>query len=83
MIEVSLLALTRAWVATVVASAALLTALATEQVWNGAVYWRGLPQAFELVADEGPPLPIIDRWNGAAAAPRLAGLRAVAVAPRF
>ena len=62
MIEVSLLALTRAWVVTVVASAALLTAVATEQIWNGAVYWRGLPQAFELIGDEGPP-PIIDRWN--------------------
>jgi hypothetical protein len=62
MIDVSLLALTRAWVATVVASAALLTAVATEQVWNGAVYWRGLSQAFELIGDEGRP-PIIDRWN--------------------
>lgn len=62
MIDVSLVALTRAWVTTVVASVALLTAVATEQVWNSAVYWRGLPQAFALIRDEGPP-PIIDRWN--------------------
>lgn len=61
MIDVSLLALTRAWVVTVVASAALLTAVATEQLWNSAVYWRGLPQALELIGDEGPP-PIVLRW---------------------
>ena len=62
MIDVSLFALTRAWFAAVVCSAVLLASLAIEQVWNSAVYWHGLPQAFELVGDEGPP-PIIDRWN--------------------
>jgi hypothetical protein len=75
-------ALTRAWVVTVVASAALLTAVAIEQIWNSAVYWRGLPQAFELIGDEGLR-PINDRWNRAAAVHRHAGLHPVAVAPRF
>jgi hypothetical protein len=41
------MALTRAWVVTVVAWVALLTVVVTEQIWNGAVYWRGLPQACE------------------------------------
>ena len=62
MIDIFVPALMRAWVVTVVASAAILTAMATEHNWNGAVYWRGLPQAFELIGDEGRP-PIIDRWN--------------------
>ena len=62
MIDAALLALTRAWFVTVVASAVLLSSLSIEQVWNAAVYWRGLPQAFELISDEGLP-PIIDRWN--------------------
>jgi hypothetical protein len=62
MIDVPLLALTRAWLVTVVASAALLSSLSIEQVWNSAVHWQGLPQAFELIGDEDLP-PIIDRWN--------------------
>jgi len=62
MIDISLLALTRAWFATVVALAVLLllTSFAIEQDWNSAAYWRGLPQALELMGDEGPP-PIIDQ----------------------
>ena len=44
MIDISLLALTRAWFVTVVAAAALLTAMATEQIWNGAVYLHGCPK---------------------------------------
>jgi hypothetical protein len=62
MIDVYLLALTRAWFATVVVSAVLLSSFSIEHVWNSAVYWRGLPQAFELIGDEGPP-PVVDRWN--------------------
>ena len=62
MIDVSLLAFTRAWFATVVVSTVLLASFAIEQVWNSAVYWHSLPQAFELIGDEGPP-PIVDRWN--------------------
>jgi hypothetical protein len=45
MIEVSLLALTRAWFIAVVVSAILLMSFAIEQVWNAAVYSHGLPQA--------------------------------------
>jgi len=56
LIDISLLALTRAWFATVVAVAVLLASFAIEQDWNSAVYWRGLPQAFELIGDEGPPI---------------------------
>ena len=56
LIDISLLALTRAWVATVVAVAVLLASFAIEQDWNSAVYWRGLPQAFELIGDAGPPI---------------------------
>jgi len=56
LIDISLLALTRAWFATVVALAVLLASFAIEQNWNSAVYWRGLPQAFELIGDEGPPI---------------------------
>jgi hypothetical protein len=55
MIEVSLLALMRAWVVTVVASAALWMAVVIEPIWNWSVYWRELPQAFEVTSDEGPP----------------------------
>jgi hypothetical protein len=61
MIDIPLSALTRAWLTTVIASAVLFAALAVAQVWNGAVYFRTLPHALQLVAD-GPP-PIIDRWN--------------------
>jgi hypothetical protein len=60
MIDFSLLALTRAWFTTVVALAVLLASAAIEQDWNSAVYWRGLPQALELMGDEGPS-PIIDQ----------------------
>jgi len=67
MIDVTLLALTRAWLAAVVASTVLLVSFAIEQNWNSTVYWRGLPQAFELSGDEGPS-PIVDRWTGAATA---------------
>ena len=66
MLDISLLALTRAWVATVVAVAVLLASFAIEQGWNSAVYWRALPQAIELSGDEGPS-PIRDQWNWAAA----------------
>jgi hypothetical protein len=62
MIDVYLLALARAWFATVVVSTVLLASFAIERVWDSAAYWRGLPQAFELIGDEGPP-PIVDRWN--------------------
>jgi hypothetical protein len=82
MIDVPLLALTRAWVVTVVASAVLLAAVGTEPIWNSAAYWRGLPRAFELVGDEGPP-PVIDRWNAATSTTRLAALHPVAVTRRF
>ncbi len=60
-IDLSLTALTKAWIATVIASGLLFTALATAQIWDRAVYLRSLPQAFQLISD-GPP-PIIDRWN--------------------
>jgi hypothetical protein len=82
MIDVPLLALTRAWIVTVVAAAVLLLAVGTEPIWNSAAYWRGLPKAFELAGDEGPP-PVIDRGSGAAATPRLSGLHPVAVTRRF
>jgi hypothetical protein len=62
MIDISLLALTGAWFTTVVALAVLLASLTIEQDWNSAVYWRALPQALELVGDEGPP-PIVDQWT--------------------
>ena len=62
MFDVSLLAQTPAWFVTIFASAVLLASVAIEQVWNSAVYLRGLPQAFGLIGDEGPP-PIVDRWN--------------------
>jgi hypothetical protein len=62
MIDISLLALTRAWFTTVVALAVLLASLTIEQDWNSAVYWRALPQALELVGNEGPP-PIVDQWT--------------------
>jgi hypothetical protein len=42
--------------------AVLLASFAIEQDWNSDVYWRGLPQTFELIGDEGPP-PIVDRWT--------------------
>jgi hypothetical protein len=54
MTDISLLALTRAWFATAVALAVLLASLAIKQDWNSAVYWCGLPQALELIGDEGP-----------------------------
>lgn len=60
MIELSVAALARAWITTVIATALLFAALAMAQVWNSAVYLRSLPQALQLVAD-GPP-PVIDRW---------------------
>ena len=66
LIDISLLALTRAWFATVLAVAVLLASFAIEQDWNSAVYWRGLPQAFELIGDEGPP--IVDQLTGTTAA---------------
>jgi hypothetical protein len=61
MIEMSLSALTKAWLTTVIASAMLLAALAAARVWNGAVYFQTLPHALQLVGD-GPP-PVVDRWN--------------------
>lgn len=61
MVEINLSALTKAWITTVIASVLLLVALATSQVWNNAVYLRGLTQALQLVADG--PAPVIDRWN--------------------
>lgn len=60
MTDACLRALTRAWFVTVLASALLLGACATEHVWNSAVYWDDLPQAFELTGDDGS---IIDRSN--------------------
>jgi hypothetical protein len=77
MIDMPLLALTRAWVVTVVASAVLLVAVGTEPIWNSAAYWRGLPKAFELVGDADTP-PVIDQWNAATATTRLAGLHPAA-----
>jgi hypothetical protein len=62
MIDECLQALTRAWFAAVVVSGLTLTAFAIHLVWDGAVYLRGLPQAFELIGDTGSP-PFIDRWN--------------------
>jgi hypothetical protein len=61
MIDMSLSALTKAWVVTTIASGLLAAALATAQVWNTAVYLHTLPHVLQLVGD-GPP-PIIDRWN--------------------
>ena len=61
MIDMSLSALTKAWVVTAIASGLLLAALATAQVWSSAVYLHALPHVLQLVGD-GPP-PIIDRWN--------------------
>lgn len=61
MIDLSLAALTKAWITSVVASGLLLVALATAQFSDRAVYLRSLPQALQLITD-GPP-PIIDRWN--------------------
>lgn len=61
MIDLSLTALTKAWITAVIASGVLLMALATAQMSNRAVYLRCLPQALQLITD-GPP-PIIDRWN--------------------
>jgi hypothetical protein len=58
--ELSVDALTRAWLTTVVALALLLIACVTADVWNTQVYLRSLPNALQLVAD-GPP-PAIDRW---------------------
>lgn len=60
MIEISVAALARAWITTVIATGLLFAALATAQVWNSAVYLHSLPQALRLVGD-GPP-PVIDRW---------------------
>jgi hypothetical protein len=62
MIDECLLALTRAWLAAVVVSGLTLAGLAAHQVWNGAVYLRGLSHAFELIGEDGSP-PVIDRWN--------------------
>lgn len=59
MIDMSLSALTRAWVVTTIASGLLLAALASAQVWSSAVYLHTLPHVLQLVGD-GPP-PIIDR----------------------
>ena len=53
MTDLCLRALTRAWLITVLASAVLLGACATEQVWNSAAYWDDLPQAVELTGDDG------------------------------
>ena len=60
MSDISVAALARAWITTVVAIGLLSAALAAAQVWNSAVYLHSLPQALTLVAD-GPP-PVIDRW---------------------
>jgi hypothetical protein len=70
MSDVYLLALTRAWFATVVVSAVLLASYSIEQVWNSAVYWHGVPQAIELIGDEGP-LPFVDRFEVSGSRPRL------------
>ena len=61
MVDVSLLAVTKAWVVTTIASGLLFAALAVAQVWSSAVYLQTLPSALQLVGD-GPP-PVLDRWN--------------------
>jgi hypothetical protein len=74
MTDVLLSALTRAWFTAVIASTLLLTALATEPILSSAAYWRSLPEAFALVAGEGPL--IVDRWDPAEATAQAQAARA-------
>jgi hypothetical protein len=66
MIDITLPALTRAWLVTTIASGLLFTALAGAQIWNTDVYLRTLPYALQLVGDG--PAPIVDRWSERAGA---------------
>ncbi len=61
MINLSVAALTRAWLVAVIASLLLWLGCAVTQVWNSQVYFANLQRALQLVAD-GPPTAI-DRWN--------------------
>ena len=55
MIDLSLSALIRAWITTMIASGLLLVALALAQFWNNAAYVQGLRQALQITAEEPPP----------------------------
>ena len=55
MIDLSLSALIRAWITTMIASGLLLVALALAQFWNNDAYKQGLRQALHITAEEPPP----------------------------
>jgi hypothetical protein len=55
MIDLSLSALIRAWITTMIASGLLVVALALAQFWNNAGYVQGLRQALQITAEEPPP----------------------------
>ena len=55
MIDLSLSALIKAWITTMIASGLLLVVLALAQFWNNAAYVQGLRQALQITAEEPPP----------------------------
>ncbi len=55
MVDLSLSALIKAWITTMIASGLLLVTLALAQFWNNAGYVQGLRQALQITVEEPPP----------------------------